>query len=66
MKCDMIYVTKRDALFWDILTWIHYLIAPLYRILIMICCELIYDILIDPIYLGIYDGIQKDDRYGKY
>ena len=49
-KCDMIYVTTRDAFFWDILTWSHYLIAPLYRILIIICCELIYDIAIDPIY----------------
>ena len=50
MKCDMIYVTKIDAFFWDILTWSHYLNAPLYCILIMIFCKLIYDITISPIY----------------
>ena len=49
-KCDTIYVTTRDAFFWDILTWSHYLIAPLYRILIIICWDLIYDIAISPIY----------------
>ena len=49
MKCGTIYVTTRDAFFWDILIWSHYLIVPLYRILIIICCELIYDITIAPI-----------------
>ena len=50
MKCDTIYVTKRDASFWYILTWSHYLISPRYRILIIICCELISDITIAHIY----------------
>ena len=50
MKCDTIYIKTRDAFFWDILTSIHYLIVPLYHILIIICCELIYDIVISPIY----------------
>ena len=49
-KCDTIYVTTRDAFFWGILTWSHYLIAPLYRILIIICFEMIYDIAIAPTY----------------
>ena len=46
----MIYVTTRYSFFWYILTWSHYLIAPLYRTLIMIWCELICDITIAPIY----------------
>ena len=50
MECDMIYVTTKDASFWDILTWSHYLIVPLYRILVMIFCEIIYYITIAPIY----------------
>ena len=50
MKCDTIYVTTIDALFWDILTWIHYLILPLYRILIIIFFEIIYYITISPIF----------------
>ena len=49
-KCDTIYVTTRDAFFWYILTWSYYFIAPLYRILIIICFEMIYDIAIAPIY----------------
>ena len=32
------------------MTWSHYLIAPFYRILIIICCELIYYITLAPIY----------------
>ena len=43
-KCDTINITTRDAFFGDILTWNHYLIAPLYCILVMPFCELIYDI----------------------
>ena len=50
IKRDTIYFTTRDTFFWDTLTWSHYLIAPLYRILIIIWCELIYDITIAPIY----------------
>ena len=50
MKFDMIYVTTIYTFFWEILTWSHYLIAPLYSILIMICCELIYYITIAPLY----------------
>ena len=52
MKCDTIYVTTRDAFFWDILTRSHYLIAPPYCIIIIICYELINNIAIAPIYFG--------------
>ena len=50
MKCDMTYVNYGDSFFKDILMWTHYLILPLYQLLLTICTELIYDVTIAPIY----------------
>ena len=50
MKCDMTYVKYRDKIFKDILMWMHYLVSPLVRLLIMTCSELIYNITLAPIY----------------
>ena len=51
MTCDMTYVAYQDSFFKDILTWTHYLISPLYQLLLTICTKLIYDIAIAPIYV---------------
>ena len=50
MKCDMTYVAYRDSFCKDILTWTHYLILPLYQLLLTIWTEQIYDVAIAPIY----------------
>ena len=49
-KCDMIYIAFRNSFFNDILTWTHYLIMPLYQLLLTIFTELVYDVTIAPIY----------------
>ena len=49
MKCDMTYVAFQNSFFNEILTWTHYLIMPLYQILLTICTELIYDVTVAPI-----------------
>ena len=49
-KCDMTYVDFRNSFFNEILTWTHYLIMPLYQLLLTICTDLIYYVTIDPIY----------------
>ena len=49
-KCDMTYVAFRNSFFNQILTWTHYLIMPLYQLLLKIGTELIYDVTIAPIY----------------
>ena len=50
-KCDMIYIDFRNSFFNEIFKWNHYLITPLYQLLLTICTELIYDVTIAPIYL---------------
>ena len=49
-KCDMTYVAFRNSFFNEILTWTHYLIMPLYQLLLTIFTELIYYVTIAPIY----------------
>ena len=49
-KFDMIYVAYQDSFSNNILMWTHYLISPLYQLLLTICTELIYDVMIALIY----------------
>ena len=49
-KCDMTYIAFRNFFFNEILTWNHFLISPLYQLLLTIFTELIYDVTIAPIY----------------
>ena len=49
-KCAMIYIAFRNSLFNEILTWNHYLIMPLYQLLLNFFTELIYDVTLALIY----------------